>query len=817
MNYSAEQISSFLGIKPKLSLPKAKIMHVVTDSRTSVLENSLFFAIKGPRHDGHKYIPELIKKGVKNFVVEKKVNYNGVNIWLVKNSIGALQKIASAHRQEINSPVLAIAGSNGKTTVKEWLYELLWTDLHIVKSPKSYNSQIGVPLSVLNFEKTHALGLFEAGISRVGEMQYLQKILRPQYGIFTNIGPAHDEGFSSIKQKIQEKLRLFSGVKKLIYCSDYQDLDQEIKQQKIPALSWSFKNTKADLFISKKKNEGHSTLLEYFYQKQRFNLRLPFRDSASVENAIHCFAFMLFIEIPIEQIQTSILKLNPLPMRLEVKEGEHNTILINDTYNADLLSLKMALDFMEEQKQSLKHKTLIISDIRESKNETLLYQKINQLIDSHKINSIYSIGTHIQKQLHVSKKTEIYNFANTQQLLTRLQNKPLKNTVVLVKGAREFELEQVTRLLEKKIHETKLEVNLNALEHNLNYYKSMIDTNTKMMVMLKAFSYGHGSYEIAKTLEYNKIDYIGVAYTDEGVELRQKGIKTPIMVMNPETYQYDLMLKYGLEPVIYSTRILDELGVFLHQHSKAKIKAHIEVDTGMHRLGFDWNSTEILNHHVLLHTRLKIGSVFSHFASSENKLDDAFTDTQFKRYQTFIKVLQKKIKYPFIKHISNSSGIERFHNMNLDMVRLGIGLFGVSPDRKTQSYLLPVATLKTSISQLKWIKAGESIGYSTKNRVKKKTLIATLPIGYADGIHRVFGNGKAQFLVGSKLAPTIGNICMDTCMINVTHILDCKEGDDIVIFGEIPQINTLANQVGTISHELLTAVSSRVKRIYYNE
>ncbi len=815
MNYTAEEISSIIHGKAHINLQHEIVNHICIDSRTNMYPNMIFFAIKGERHDGHVFIEELIQKGVKNFVVEFDLNRKDVNFLVVKNSVVALQELASYHRKRLNGPLIAITGSNGKTVVKEWLFQMLWKDQYICRNPKSYNSQIGVPLSVMNINDNHTLGIFEAGISKPNEMINLQKILTPDIGIFTNIGSAHDEGFLNTEEKVLEKLNLFKNSKTIIYNQDYIEIHQQILHKNLPSFAWSRKNRNAPVYISDIQYLSRQTQVSINYNKAKYTLQIPFQDDASIENALHGIVLLMYLGYSTIEIQEKLNVLYPVAMRLELKEGKADCLIINDTYNSDVQSLKIALDFMSRFEKEYKHKILILSDILEVSDEALTYQHILEMVRLYSLNKIYGIGEKLSH--YFMNEPNIVCFKNTEDFLRFIENKPINQSLVLIKGARFFEFERITKYFERKVHETTLEVNLKALEHNFNYYKSLLLPQQKIMTMLKAFSYGSGSYEIAKVLEYNKVDYIGVAYLDEGIQLRSQGIKTPIMVMNPETYFYERMLQYNLEPVVYSIRIMHEIAYFLLKNPHQIIGIHLEFDTGMHRLGFEPDEVQEVVRLLREQKNIHVLSVFSHLSSSDNAQDDAFTNNQITKFTQIITFLKEHISYPFLTHISNSSAIERFSNLHFDMVRLGIGLYGFSAYHKHFENLIPVSTLKTSISQLKKIKKGESVGYTQKNKVLRNSTIATIPIGYADGIHRSFGNGNATFILHHQEVPTIGNICMDMCMLDVTDVLNVQEGDEVEVFGLKKSILQLSTQVKTIPYEILTSISSRVKRIYFNE
>ncbi|HDQ15961.1 MAG TPA: bifunctional UDP-N-acetylmuramoyl-tripeptide:D-alanyl-D-alanine ligase/alanine racemase, partial [Bacteroidetes bacterium] len=710
----------------------AEVEHILLDSRNSeTVQNTLFIAIKGKRHDGHEFIPDLYKKGIHAFVISNdKINTENhpkAVFLVVKNSLKALQLLAAYHRQKFSIPVVGITGSNGKTIVKEWLYQLLYKDLRVIRSPKSYNSQIGVPLSVLEMKKEHQMAVFEAGISEADEMQALKTIIEPTIGIFTNIGSAHDENFFNKKHKVGEKLKLFTAVEHIIYCSDYSQIHQSLIQsslpEKIKIFSWG-KTADATLqIIDIKKKQKQSEITAIHHQKQ-LSICIPFTDDASIENAIHCWAFMLLQQYSPQEISKRMLHLIPVAMRLEMKNGINNCAIINDYYNSDIKSLEIALDFQKQQSQNQK-KTLILSDILQSGREAEeLYGEVAKMIKERGISKLIGIGNEIKQQQALFDLKKKYFFKTTDEFIEEYAFNDFQNENILLKAARVFAFENISKELQEKSHETVFEINLNALVHNLNYFRNKLDKNTKIMAMLKAFSYGSGSYEIAKLLEFHKIDYIAVAYIDEGVELRKAGIKTPIMIMNPENEGLLSCIKYQLEPEIYSFRILKQLLQTISD--KDKVKIHIKIDTGMHRLGFEAEEIDRLIQMLLSKKNIQIQSVFSHLAASDNPKHKDFTLKQIEKLEKTKEIFSKNFNYPIDYHILNSSGINRYSEYQMDMVRLGIGLYGISNEADIQEKLLQVGKLKTHISQIKTIQKGKSIGYNLQGKATKDTIIATI-------------------------------------------------------------------------------------------
>ncbi len=771
-------------------------------------EGTLFFAIKGDRHDGHFYLHDLYKKGVRLFVVEHAFEeieeFEGASILQVNSAVDALQKIVAFHRSQFSIPIIGITGSNGKTIIKEWLYQLLSPDKVIVKNPGSYNSQVGVPLSVWQLQSYHQLGIFEAGISRPNEMGNLNNVIQPNIGIFTNIGSAHDEGFSSEREKILEKLMLFKDADFVVYCSDHHSIKEEIKKTYLPTISWG-KNPTDDIFIQQ---EGASYSLQY-KDKQEI-LTLPFTDQASIENCFHCVALMLKLEYSSEQIQQRVMNLRSVNMRLELKEGMNQCQLIDDTYNNDLGGLEIGLQFLGNQQN--KKKCLILSDVLESGlTEKELIEKIKTLVDRSNIIHFLGIGPVLSRHGNLFKSGTF--FKTTQDFLEQFPIDELQQEVILIKGARSFQFEKIVRKLQRKVHGTVMEIDLDALIYNLNYFKSRLKPSTKLMVMVKAFAYGNGSIEIGNILQYHKVDYLGVAYADEGVELRKNNITLPIMVMNPSEESFEQLLTHNLEPEIYSFSILRSL---LHYLQGKKCVVHLKLDTGMHRLGFEESDIDELIEILKANPNIRIASIFSHLAGADESDHDTFSYEQSNYFKTWSDKVSLAIGYKPDYHILNSSGILRLPQLQFDMVRLGIGLYGVDPTPYAFHQLKPVATLKTIISQVKKINAGESIGYSRKGLAVKDMTLATIAIGYADGFNRAFSNGKGEVLINGQRAKVIGNVCMDMTMVDITGLI-AYEGDEVIVFGKEFSIREVAKKINTIPYEILTNTSERVKRVFVAE
>ncbi|MFA8451107.1 MAG: bifunctional UDP-N-acetylmuramoyl-tripeptide:D-alanyl-D-alanine ligase/alanine racemase [Bacteroidales bacterium] len=801
------------------------IRDILVDSRKLIqAEGTAFFALIGSRNDGHKYISELYSRGVRCFVISRNIpNFKEMpkaQFIHVKNTLQALQTLCAYHRKQFDFPIIGITGSNGKTIIKEWLYQLLHKDHHIVRSPKSYNSQIGVPLSVWQINKENTLGIFEAGISEPDEMDRLEAILKPNIGIFTNIGQAHDKNFINTAQKIGEKLKLFRSAEIFIFCSDYSEIMAKVIGteifKKMKVFSWGKKDND-DLIILSKSIEKN-TLVKAIFKEETVSIEIPFTDEASIENAIHCWALMLCLGYKHEIIQERISRLNPIAMRLEFKEGINNCSIINDSYNSDFKSLAIALDFMNQQSKHIK-KTIILSDILQSGlNENDLYEDVAKLLEAKGIQKLIGIGPAISRQCKQFECDKSF-FNTTEEFIQSFPVSQIRNQTILLKGARIFEFEQIDKFLQKKSHETVLEIHLNNLVNNLNTYRSIIKPSTKIMAMVKAFSYGCGSFEIANILQYHNIDYLTVAYVDEGVDLRKAGISTPIMVMNPDPLGFENIIKYQLEPEIYNFRTLSLLEKSIEQAnlpSNKAVKIHIKIDTGMHRLGFLAEEVPELIKRLERNDMIYIQSIFSHLAASEDKEMDSFTFSQIKTFETITNSIQDRFKHPILRHILNSAGISRFPGYHFDMVRLGVGLYGIVPEEGIKGKLKAISCLKTTISQIKVLKAGETVGYNRKGKINTTTPIAILPIGYADGINRQLGNGNFHVSINGIKAPTIGNICMDMMMVDLTGI-DAKEGDKVKIFNKEISLEEMAEKQNTIPYEILTGISRRVKRVYFYE
>ncbi|MDP9079490.1 MAG: bifunctional UDP-N-acetylmuramoyl-tripeptide:D-alanyl-D-alanine ligase/alanine racemase [Bacteroidota bacterium] len=794
------------------------ISTLLTDSRRiSNPDGALFFALSG-RRNGHEFIAEAYASGVRNFVVRQgsEIKAPEANFLMVDDVLVALQTLAAYHRNRFELEVIGITGSNGKTIVKEWLYQLLSPDKNVVRNPKSYNSQIGVPLSVWQINEKNNLGIFEAGISTVNEIDKLEAIIKPSIGILTHIGPAHDEGFESRDQKVKEKLRLFKNCRLLIH-----NYDQLINfKDNIPVkncFTWSTTFKQADLYVFSSTVISKNFYLRAKYQGKEIECLIPFLDEASVENATVCWATMLAMGYSPVEADKRIEHLNAVSMRLELKSGINDCSVIDDSYNSDLQSLEIALNFLTQQNQHHK-KTLILSDIYQSGlSADVLYRQVADMIRIKQVDKFIGVGDALTAHQDYFDVPEKFFYPDTATMLQHLRALNFREETILIKGSRSFEFERISRALVQKAHETILEINLNALLNNLNFYRSKLKPGVKVMAMVKAFSYGSGTFEVANILQYNKVDYLAVAYIDEGVALRNSGISLPIMILNPEASAFDKLIEFNLEPVIYSFGLFDDFIKYAKEQNVTSFPIHLKIDTGMHRLGFENVDVETLCDMLEENRYVRIQSIFSHLVASEAAQHDEFTKKQISSFEKAYKEIEKTLGYKVIKHLSNTSGIIRWPGAHYDMVRLGIGLYGIDMGMTTpDSGLQPIASLKTSVAQVKKVKAGETISYSRSGRLAKNGQIATVRIGYADGYLRAFGNGVGKMLVNGKLAPTVGNITMDMCMIDVSG-LNVREGDEVIIFNEQQRINELATQIGTIPYEILTNVSQRVKRVYFYE
>ena len=821
MKYSIEKVATLIGAR-RYGDKDGQIRWLLTDSRSLCFpEETLFFALKTQRNDGHRYISDLYRRGVRHFVVEQVPEhydtvYPDADFLRVPHTLAALQRLAERHRDEFDLPIVGITGSNGKTMVKEWLYQLLLPSQKIVRSPRSYNSQIGVPLSVWLLNEQTEVGIFEAGISQPGEMYALRDIIQPTIGVLTSLGAAHQENFRSMEEKCMEKLELMHDTEAMVYCSDNDTVSRCIRrmQYKGEKIAWSQCDEQAALFVKEVVEKDHTTRITYIWKEEENTYSIPFIDDASIDNSITCAAVALHLGLTPAQLADRMPKLEPVAMRLEVKEGQRGCVIINDSYNSDINSLDIALDFM--QRREAKKRTLILSDIFQTgTSPEALYAQVSELAVKRGITKFIGIGPEISAQADKIQIADKAFFISVPHFLSSDAFVNLRNELVLLKGARPFGFDQITEQLEQKVHETILEVNLNAVVDNLNYFRSFLKPETKMVCMIKADGYGAGAVEIAKTLQEHRVDYLAVAVADEGVTLRKAGITANIMIMNPEMTAFKTMFDYDLEPEVYSFRLMDALIKAARKEGITGWPVHIKLDTGMHRLGFDpvHDIDEVIDR--LKHQSAIIPrSVFSHFVGSDSDGFDEFSAQQFALFDEGSRKLQSVFTHKILRHIDNSAGIEHFPERQMDMCRLGIGLYGIDP--RDNHILHTVSTLKTTILQMRHVPAGETVGYSRKGKIERDSVIAAIPIGYADGLNRHLGNRHGYCLVNGQKAPYVGNICMDVAMIDVTDI-PCVEGDQVEIFGEHLPVTALSDTLDTIPYEVLTGVSNRVKRVYFQD
>ncbi len=823
MNYNIEKITTLIGAR-RYGSTDSTIAFLLTDSRSlSFPEETLFFALRSERNDGHQYIGELYKRGVRNFVVERvpeRSECPEANLLVVPSTLAALQRLAERHRDEFDIPVVGITGSNGKTVVKEWLYQILMPSMHVTRSPRSYNSQIGVPLSIWKLHEGSAIGLFEAGISKTEEMQRLADIIQPSIGVFTSLGQAHQENFHSLEEKCREKFLLFNHCHTLVYPLDNDMVFRVLRKSEFKGekLGWSMTDASAPFYVSKIEKGGDFTYIHYIYKGvTEGGYRIPYISEASVENSITCATLALYLGITPEQLASRMAMLEPVAMRLEVKEGRNGCTLINDSYNSDLASLDIALDFMHRRPDRKGRKrTLILSDIQQSGiDDRTLYHNVSELAISRGVEKFIGIGPSLAECADMIEVAEKHFVEDTETFLQSPVFRNLHDEVILIKGARCFGFDRITDSLVEKVHETILEINLNAIVENLNYYRSLMRPNTKLVCMIKADGYGAGAIEIAKTLQEHCVDYLAVAVADEGVALRKAGITANIMVMNPEMTSFKTMFDYDLEPEVYSFRLLDALRHAARKEGITGWPIHIKLDTGMHRLGFHpIDDIPQLVDYLRQQNALMPRSVFSHFVGSDSDGFDTFSASQYSLYLEGADTLQEAFRHHILRHICNSAGIEHFPERQMDMCRLGLGLYGINP--RDNRIIHNVSTLKTTILQIHNIAAGESIGYSRRTILDRDSTIATVPIGYADGLNRHLGNRHCYCLVKGMRAEYVGNICMDACMIDVTGI-PCKEGDTVEIFGDNLPVTVLSDTLDTIPYEVLTGISNRVKRVYFQD
>lgn len=793
--------------------PSAKIEKIWTDSRHIVQpKNGIFIALKGAQLDGHNFIESAYKKGIRNFIVNHlpKSPLENANYILVEDPLRALQSWAKFHRAQFTYPVVGITGSNGKTIVKEWLHQLLFEKLKMVKSPKSFNSQLGVPLSVLEMKKDADLAIFELGISQPNEMKFIAEIAKPDIAVITNVGTAHSAFFKDRKEHILEKIKLFESAKTIIFPYDDEELRIEIQKKYADRKLISFgQNKNANIWLTSKLNKPN---FKVSYNAKNYNFTTPSADKASILNALTCFSVLTQLEVDLEKIQPEFHHLHAIEMRLEIKKGNQNTIIINDAFNSDLSSIPIALNVLDQQTKE--RKTLIITDVLQNQNQgEELYNELANWVNSYPIQKVILIGNEIS--LFKRKFNHFFaSYPTTEAFLSQNKVSDFKDEAILLKGARKFKLEKISKQFEEQSHDTILEVNLRHLVENVNYFRSKLKPNTKLMCMVKAFGYGTGGFEVAQALENHNVDYLGVAYADEGADLRKKGITTPIMVMNPEQSSYDTIIEHHLEAEIYSFRVLEKFTLKLIEKKIQKAyPVHIKLNTGMNRLGFKPNEISRLTQELADNPYIKVQSIFSHLATSDMPKESGFVHQQYAKYQEMYKKLTFNLGYKPTQHILNSEGILNYPDYQMDMVRLGIGMYGIAQNTTDKKHLKNVATFKTVISQINILENGETVSYGRRFKAEKTTQIATLPVGYADGVKRCLSNGVGEVLVNGTLAKIVGSVCMDMIMVDVSNI-ECKEGDEVIIFGTNPTLEQVAEKCNTITYEILTSISSRVKRIY---
>ncbi len=820
MKISTSDIAGIVGGK-LTGKPDLFVTELLTDSRQSNFSSGLaFFAIRGVNHDGHKFINQLYNRGIRVFIIEILPadinNYSGSAFILVANTIEALQDIAAFKRKQFAGAVIAVTGSAGKTIVKEWLADILALTMPVVRSPKSYNSQVGVPLSVWKLDTPYKVGIIEAGISRPGEMERLKKVINPDIGVITNIGDAHQENFPDLKTKAAEKIRLFYNASSIVYCSDHKIIHELISGSKSlktkKLVDWSFENKHASVYVKKKISASGKTKVEIKFKDINILFMIPFVDRASVENAIMVTAVCLSSGIDPEVIRKGLAGLVSVAMRMELKSGINGCQLIEDYYNSDPGSLGMALEYLNSQNN--RKTTLILSDfVQSGRNEKELYSEVGKLIKQTGIDRFIGIGKALMDNSLNFKEGSRFYFS-TDEFIRNFNTGDFRNETILLKGARYFEFEKISMVLEQQVHQTVLEINLDAVAHNLNEFRRHLSNSTRIMAMVKAFAYGAGSSEIASLLEYHRVDYLAVAYADEGVELREAGVTLPVMVMNPESSAFDLMIRHNLEPEIFSIPLLRKFADIASRHGLVEYPVHIKIDSGMHRLGFMENEKDELISLLKTSESLKVISIFSHLAASEDPVYDNFTHKQVNVFLRAASSIQKALGYPVMRHILNSSGIVRFPDYQFDMVRPGIGIYGIGNFGNYN--LRPAGRFITRISQVKLIPAGEPVGYGCADVSDNDRSIAILPVGYADGLNRKLGNRKGNLFIKNTRVPLIGNVCMDMCMVDITS-LKASEGDDVEIFGENIRVEEIAEKCETIPYEILTSIPARVKRVFYRQ
>ncbi len=794
------------------------VRHLLWDSRQlSTIQGTLFFAIRGQNHDGHAFVDELYNKGLRLFVVEQdpEIAYADALYLKVDNSLKALQALGKRIRLDSKAQFFAVTGSNGKTITKEWLWRLMDGPQKVFRNPKSYNSQIGVPLSLWEMEDNTEVAILEAGLSMPGEMQALQKILGPKAGIFTNIGSAHGENFSNITEKVKEKLSLFTDSEYFVFPYDDKDLKQVLYKQddlfQLKFKPWSFEAVPGCAQMEILQRKSDYCRFKFHWDDQSALFEIPFGDAASLENVGNALYLALIEGWPVAHLQDRLLQLAPVQMRLQMKRGREQSLLIDDSYNSDLESLRLALHFLDEHGRDRK-KILVLSDLLQSSFKgSALYKQVLDIIQRFKLEHIYAIGPRL-KQYGLGDLPVSY-FDSTEAFIQELHRIDWRDRAILLKGSRPFRFERIDHRLSLKHHETVLEVHLDRLVHNLNYYRGRLMPEQKLMVMVKAFAYGSGSEEVARVLQFHGVDYLAVAYADEGVALRKAGVYMPIMVLNTESEALYEMMEYDLEPEVYSLHRLQEVAEIAQQSNK-DLKIHLKLETGMNRLGFTEADLEELAQLLISNPKLRVQSCFSHLAASDDPGEADFTRAQISRFRKMSDFIEEGLDYSFMRHIANTGAIENYPEAYFDMVRLGIGLYGVAAHPEEQEKLRAVSELKATVSQVKKVAKAESVGYGRTWYAEKDTRIAVVSIGYADGFPRSLSNGRGQVKIGSDLFPVVGRVCMDMIMVEIADA-EVNEGDEALIFGADLPIQKMAEAIGTIPYEVLTGISSRVKRIYY--
>lgn len=821
--YTPNQIIKILNVSNSSLIELASTISILGLDTRNLLNptHTLYFALKGNLHDGHYFVEDAFEKGVRNFVVNDDYiipTTIKANFYFVPNTLDALQSLSKFHKESFRlEKVIGITGSNGKTTIKEWLGQLL-SDKRVVKSPKSYNSQTGVPLSLWQINKEHKTGIFEAGISQKDEMIRLQKLIRPDIGIITNIGDAHAAGFKSMKEKLKEKIILFQEAETIIFNEDDLLIAFEIKEaySNKKLLSWGFHPQSSFCQIINITKQKNLSSIKISIGKFDHTLKVPFSDDASIQNIMHCLVLLLHLNYSFEEIQEKVTTLHNLPMRLEMKEGIDGSIIINDTYNADMQSLQVALDFLNQQSGSLE-KMLIISEFEQSDLSFLEFSTIlASLIKQNEIKIVIGIGK-LMVDLHKILGNDVlfYAFPTTSELGNNLAKINIQNKAILIKGARKYQLDSIVQLLSAKSHSVVLETDLHALDHNLSFFSKKLNKNTGVIAVIKASAYGSGSHELGKFLEYKKVDYLAVAFVDEGISLRANGITLPIMILNPDVSHLEDFLQYNLEPEVYSLEFLEDLIKSIESLPfETQVKVHLKLDTGMHRLGFMSEDIEQLVNILKNNDQVYLSTIFTHLSSSEDSADDLFTHNQVKTFNFLYQKITSKIGYSPKKHVLNTSGILRFPEYHFDLVRLGLGLYGVDSTHLFTNELEKVHTLKAKIIQIKSLSDSDLIGYNRKGKLSKPGQIAIVNIGYADGLMRTSGNGRYTLEIQGKEFPIIGNVCMDLTIVDIGSNSGLKVGDEVIIFGKQKPIEHFAEVNQTIPYEILSRISSRVKRIY---